>query len=113
MALLDAQRRLLFGRHRDQRLPRSCRADANGSWHLDRRCGRCALIVGRLCAGWLSDRVFAPYIAVFFVVFPMLGIAVLGFGFAGINPVVGTICLGIGIGIGADSPHVSFGRRQV
>ena len=104
MALLDTQCGLLFGRYRDQRLPRSCRADADGSWHLDRRCGAAlsatgvALIVGRLCAGWLSDRVFAPYIAVFFVVFPMLGIAVLGFGFAGINPVVGTICLGIASG---------------
>ena len=69
-----------------------------------------ALIVGRLCAGWLSDRVFAPYIAVFFVVFPMLGIAVLGFGFAGINPVVGTICLGIGIGAEIDLMTFLVGR---
>ena len=69
-----------------------------------------ALIAGRLCAGWLSDRVFAPYIAIFFIVFPMLGIAVLGFGFAGISPLIGTICLGIGIGAEIDLMTFLVGR---
>jgi MFS family permease len=69
-----------------------------------------ALIAGRLCAGWLSDRVFAPYIAVFFIVFPMFGIAVLGFGFGGISPVIGTICLGVGIGAEIDLMTFLVGR---
>jgi len=69
-----------------------------------------ALIAGRLVAGWLSDRIFAPYIAIFFVAFPMLGIAVLGFGFAGISPVIGTICLGIGIGAEIDLMTFLVGR---
>jgi MFS family permease len=67
-----------------------------------------ALIVGRLCTGWLSDRVFAPYIALFFILFPMFGIAVLGFG--GVSPIIGTICLGIGIGAEIDLMAFLVGR---
>jgi MFS family permease len=69
-----------------------------------------ALIVGRLCTGWLSDRVFAPYIGVFFMLFPMFGIAVLGFGIGGISPIIGTICLGIGIGAEIDLMAFLVGR---
>jgi MFS family permease len=69
-----------------------------------------ALIIGRLCAGWLSDRVFAPYIALFFILFPMFGIAVLGFGFGGVSPIIGTICLGIGVGAETDLMAFLVGR---
>lgn len=69
-----------------------------------------ALIVGRVCTGWLSDRVFAPYIGVGFMLFPMFGIAVLGFGFGGISPVIGTICLGVGIGAEIDLMAFLVGR---
>ena len=37
-----------------------------------------ALIVGRLIAGWIIDRVFASYVAVFFIVCPLIGIVILG-----------------------------------
>lgn len=61
-----------------------------------------ALIVGRLCSGWIIDRVFAPYVAMVFMLVPMFGIAVLGFGLGGISPIIGTICLGMGIGAEID-----------
>jgi len=57
-----------------------------------------ALIGGRVVAGYLLDKMFAPYIAVFFLLCPMSGIAILGGGGLGSWPVVGTILLGLGIG---------------
>ncbi len=59
-----------------------------------------ALICGRVFSGYCSDKLFAPYIAIFFLACPMVGIAVLGTG-AG-NPVLGTILLGAGIGAEID-----------
>jgi MFS family permease len=61
-----------------------------------------ALIVGRLVAGYLLDKIFAPYIAVFFLLCPMAGLAILGSGVAGSWPLVGTILLGLGIGAEID-----------
>ena len=69
-----------------------------------------ALIIGRLCSGWIIDRVFAPYVAMVFMLVPMFGIAVLGFGFGGISPVIGTICLGMGIGAEIDIMAFLVGR---
>jgi len=57
-----------------------------------------ALIGGRVVAGYLLDKMFAPYIAIFFLLCPMAGIAILGSGELGSWPVVGTILLGLGIG---------------
>jgi MFS family permease len=57
-----------------------------------------ALIVGRMIAGYLLDRIFAAYIVIFFLVCPMLGIAILGLGLSGSGPLVGTVLLGVGIG---------------
>jgi len=57
-----------------------------------------ALIGGRIVAGYLLDKIFAPYIAIFFLLCPMAGIAILGGGALGSWPVVGTILLGLGIG---------------
>lgn len=56
-----------------------------------------ALIVGRICSGWLIDRVFGPYVAMIVLAIPMFGI-----GLGGISPIVGTICLGMGIGAEID-----------
>jgi len=61
-----------------------------------------ALIGGRIVAGYLLDKIFAPYIAVFFLLCPMAGIAILGGGALGSWPVVGTILLGLGIGAEID-----------
>lgn len=69
-----------------------------------------ALIVGRICSGWLIDRVFAPYVAMVVLAIPMFGIAVLGFGLGGISPVVGAVCLGMGIGAEIDIMAFLVGR---
>ena len=69
-----------------------------------------ALIVGRICSGWLIDRVFGPYVAMVVLAIPMFGIAVLGFGLGGISPIVGTICLGMGIGAEIDIMAFLVGR---
>ena len=61
-----------------------------------------ALIGGRIFAGYCLDKIFAPYIAVFFLLCPMAGIAILGSGMTGSWPVVGTILLGLGIGAEID-----------
>ncbi|WP_213737894.1 MFS transporter [Bradyrhizobium sp. dw_411] len=57
-----------------------------------------ALIVGRLLAGWIIDRVFAPYVAVFFLVCPMVGLLILALQPAAVSPLVGVLLLGLGIG---------------
>jgi len=59
-----------------------------------------ALIGGRIIAGYCIDKIFAPYIAVLFLLAPMVGIAILATGMA--NPVVGTVLLGLGIGAEID-----------
>ena len=59
-----------------------------------------ALICGRVFSGWCSDKLFAPWIAIVFLLCPMAGIAILGTG-AG-NPVIGTVLLGAGIGAEID-----------
>ena len=61
-----------------------------------------ALIGARIIAGYCLDKIFAPYIAVFFLLCPMAGIAILASGIAGPWPVVGTILLGMGIGAEID-----------
>jgi len=57
-----------------------------------------ALIVGRLLAGWIIDRIFAPYVAVFFLVCPLAGLLVLALQPAAVSPLVGVLLLGLGIG---------------
>ena len=57
-----------------------------------------ALIVGRLLAGWIIDRVFAPYVAVFFLVCPMVGLLILALQPVEVPPLVGVLLLGLGIG---------------
>ena len=57
-----------------------------------------ALIVGRLLAGWIIDRVFAPYVAIFFLVCPAIGLLILGTQPEGVPPLVGVLLLGLGIG---------------
>jgi len=61
-----------------------------------------ALIGGRVIAGYCLDKIFAPYIAVFFLLCPMAGIAILASGIAGSWSIVGTILLGMGIGAEID-----------
>jgi len=61
-----------------------------------------ALIVGRVIAGYVIDRVFAPYVALVFLGGPVLGLAILGLNPQFISPLVGTVLLGLGIGAEID-----------
>ena len=61
-----------------------------------------ALTIGRLGAGWLLDRVFAPYIVTSFLVAPFLGIAILSAGAGGDVALMCAVLLGLGIGAELD-----------
>ena len=61
-----------------------------------------ALIGGRVLAGFLMDKLHAPYIGIFFLLLPMAGLAILAGGMGGIGPVLGTVCLGLGVGAEID-----------
>lgn len=61
-----------------------------------------AILVGRILSGFCLDRFHGPYVAVAFLVFPMVGIGLLGSEAGGIVPVAGTILCGLGIGAEVD-----------
>lgn len=61
-----------------------------------------ALIIGRLIAGYVIDRVFASYVAVVFLIAPLVGLLILSSGTPLVSPLVGTILLGLGIGAEVD-----------
>jgi MFS family permease len=65
-----------------------------------------ALILGRILSGWCLDRLWGPYVAIAFFVLPMIGIASLASGAAGIAPFLGAI--GCGLGIGAEIDLMAF-----
>jgi len=60
-----------------------------------------ALIAGRVAAGYVMDRVFAPYVAMASLLGPMAGLAVLGWNVP-VSPFVATALLGLGIGVEVD-----------
>jgi MFS family permease len=61
-----------------------------------------ALIAGRLLAGYLLDRVHAPYVAAVFFLAPLVGIAVL-LSTPGVEgAAIGTILVGLGLGAEVD-----------
>ena len=57
-----------------------------------------ALIGGRILSGFFLDRFFAPHVAACFFLLPLTGIGLLSSGAGGIIPLLGTVCLGLGIG---------------
>lgn len=61
-----------------------------------------ALVIGRLLAGYLLDRVFGPYVALIFILIPLLGIVLL---YAPAHPAIyllATVCVGLGLGAEVD-----------
>jgi len=60
-----------------------------------------ATMSGRLIAGWLVDRIFAPYVAAVFFLAPIAGFAFLATA-AGALPALGVILLGLGLGTEID-----------
>lgn len=61
-----------------------------------------AVIGGRVVAGYLLDRFFGRYVALFFFVCPMIGIALLAIGSVGYVPFIGTLLCGLAIGAELD-----------
>jgi MFS family permease len=57
-----------------------------------------ALIAGRILSGYLLDRFFAPYVAAWFFLLPLAGIAFLGADSGGAVSLLAAVCLGLGIG---------------
>jgi MFS family permease len=57
-----------------------------------------ALIGGRLLTGYLLDKIFAIYIAIFFVLLPMLGAGILASGATGSWPLVAAVIMGLSLG---------------
>lgn len=64
--------------------------------------GGLALIIGRIIAGWLLDRIYAAYVVIFFLLCPMVGIAILALRFGGNAPIAGAMLLGMGVGAEID-----------
>jgi MFS family permease len=61
-----------------------------------------ALIFGRIFAGWCLDRFWGPYVAIFFFIVPMAGIALLASGIGGSVPLIGAVLCGTGVGAEVD-----------
>ena len=61
-----------------------------------------ALIGGRLLAGYLLDRIFAPYVAAFFFLAPLVGIVMLLSLSSAPLAVVATVLVGVGLGAEVD-----------
>ena len=60
--------------------------------------GGLALILGRISSGILADRMFAPTVTIAFLLTPMAGILLLGFGHGDTLPFAGAFLIGIGVG---------------
>lgn len=61
-----------------------------------------ALIFGRLLAGYLLDKIFAPYVAFVLFVVPLVGIGLLLFTNVPALAFAATICIGLGLGAEVD-----------
>lgn len=61
-----------------------------------------ALIIGRLLAGYLLDRVFAPYVAFIFFFAPFVGVLILYFVAGAPAAMVAAVLVGIGLGAEVD-----------
>jgi MFS family permease len=61
-----------------------------------------SLIIGRVLSGLALDRFYGPYVAAFFFVVSLIGMAILGIGATGPLAVVAAVLLGLGIGAEGD-----------
>ena len=61
-----------------------------------------ALIAGRLLAGYLLDRIFAPYVTVFFFALPLIGLGLLAVDGTPALAIAGTVLVGLGLGAEVD-----------
>jgi MFS family permease len=68
------------------------------------------LVVGRVAAGWLMDRFFAPRVGFAFLLLPIGGIAVLALGASGIVALVSAMMVGLAAGAEVDVVAFLTGR---
>lgn len=61
-----------------------------------------SLIGGRLLAGYLLDRFFAPHVALVFILMPLVGMALLYFPAPPSIALLATVCIGVGLGAEVD-----------
>jgi len=64
------------------------------------------LLLGRIWAGYLMDRFFAPYVAIGFIFGPIIGCILLASGASG--PLAFVAAVGIGLGIGAEVDFIAY-----
>jgi MFS family permease len=69
-----------------------------------------ALIVGRAFAGFLMDRIFAPFVAAAILVFPIIGVILLATGAQGPLAVTAAVCIGLAAGAELDVVAVLITR---
>ncbi len=69
-----------------------------------------ALIFGRVLAGYLLDKLFAPYVAIAFLCGPIIGMLLLSQGAAGSVAVLSALLLGLGVGAEVDLIAYLVGR---
>jgi MFS family permease len=69
-----------------------------------------SVIGGRLVAGYLLDRFFAPYVAAGLFLLPLVAVGLLGSGAVGTAPVLAAISLGFGLGSEVDVIGFLVGR---
>ena len=106
-AFLDAGGDVLPRRSRNQRLGCPYRAAFDRSWSSAASATATlavfglATMSGRLLAGFLVDRIFAPYVATFFFLAPIAGFAFLARA-TGMLPAAGVVLMGMGLGTEID-----------
>lgn len=61
-----------------------------------------SLIIGRFVAGYLLDRIFAPYVTLFFLLVPLAGICLLYLPLSPAMAIVATTFIGLGVGAEID-----------
>ncbi len=69
-----------------------------------------AIVFGRIICGWCLDRFWGPYVAIFFFVVPIFGIALLESGRGSPIPLLGAALCGAGIGAEIDLMAFFVGR---
>ncbi|WP_315838535.1 MFS transporter [Bradyrhizobium prioriisuperbiae] len=61
-----------------------------------------ALIIGRLIVGYLLDKIFAPYVTLFFLLVILFGIGLLQISTSPMTAVMSAMCIGLGLGAEID-----------
>lgn len=61
-----------------------------------------AVIIGRICAGFLLDRLYAPWVLIGFMIGPVIGLVMFALGSAGTAAFVWAALIGLGVGAEID-----------